>query len=108
MAWGPCWTDSGFVFTWEDGRPYNPQYVLRAFQRAAERVGLPVISFHAIRHGAATTGLAAGVPLLAMSKRLGHSSIAVTGDLYSHVVEQLDREAAEKTAALLVPQEANR
>jgi hypothetical protein len=48
------------------------------------------------------------VPLLAMSKRLGHSSVAGTGDLYSHPVEQLDREAAERTAAVLVPQVANR
>ena len=37
-----------------------------------------------------------------MSKRLGHSSVSITGDLYSHVVEQLDREAAERTAALMV------
>ncbi len=46
MSWGPGWTDTGFVFTWEDGRPYKPQYVLRSFQRAAERVGLPVVAFH--------------------------------------------------------------
>jgi integrase len=108
MAWGPSWTDSGFVFTWEDGRPYNPQYVLRSFQRAAGHTGLPVISFHGIRHGTATTGLAVGVALLTMSKRPGHSSVSITGDLYSHQVDQLDREAAEKTAALLVPQGANR
>ena len=81
----------------------STRFILRSFQRAARRAGLPVISFHALRHGAATAGLAAGVPLLAMSKRLGHSSVSITGDLYSHVVEQLDREAAERTAALLVP-----
>jgi integrase len=107
LAWGPGWTDSGFVFTSEDGRPYQPQYVLRSFQCAARRAGLPVIPFHGLRHGAATAGLAAGVPLLAMSKRLGHSSVAITGDLYSHVVEQLDREAAERTADLLVPRALN-
>ena len=70
----------------------------------ARRAGLPVIPFLGLRHGAATAGLAAGVPLLAMSKRLGHSSVSITADLYSHVVEQLDREAAERTAALVVPQ----
>ena len=43
-----------------------------------------------------------------MSKRLGHSSVAITGDLYSHQVEQLDREAAENIAALLVPQAGKR
>lgn len=58
---------------------------------AARRAGLPVISFHGLRHGAATAGLAAGVPLLAMSKRLGHSSVSITADRYSHVVEQLEQ-----------------
>ncbi len=103
LALGPDWTDSGLVFTYEDGRGLHPDFILRSFQRDARRVGLPVISFHGLRHGAATAGLAAGVPLLAMSKRLGHSSVSITGDLYSHVVEHLDREAAERTAALMVP-----
>jgi integrase len=103
LALGPGWTDTGLVFTCEDGRGLHPDFILRSFQRAARCAGLPVISFHGLRHGAATAGLAAGVPLLAMSKRLGHSSVSITGDLYSHVVERLDREAAERTAALLVP-----
>ena len=102
LALGPDWTDSGLVFTYEDGRGLHPDFILRSFQRAARRVGLPVISFHGLRHGAATVGLAAGVALLAMSKRLGHSSVSITGDRYSHVVEQLDSEAADRTAALLV------
>lgn len=41
--------------------------------------------------------------MLAMSKRLGHSSVSITGDLYSHAVEQVDREAADRTAAFLLP-----
>jgi len=42
-----------------------------------------------------------------MSKRLGHSSVSITADLYTHTVEQVDRDAAERTAALLVPVAAN-
>jgi integrase len=108
LAWGAGWVDTGLVFTREDGTGYRPDYILRAFKRAAERAGLPPIAFHALRHGHATAGLRAGIDLLTMSKRLGHNSVAITGDIYAHVVEELDREAAERTAALLLPQAANR
>jgi integrase len=88
MAWGPAWIDTGLVFTREDGTGYHPEYFTWAFQRAAKRAGLPVIAFHAVRHLHATAGLRAGADLLTMSRRLGHSSIQVTGDIYSHVVEE--------------------
>lgn len=89
------------MFTYEDGRTPQPTYLLKSFQRAAGRAGLPVIAFHGLRHGAATAGLRAGVPLLAMSKRLGHSSMAITGDLYSHVLEELDRQAGDLLMAAI-------
>ena len=56
---------------------------------------------------AATTGIRAGVDLLRMSKRLGHSSVSVTGNIYAHFIEELDQEAAEKTAGLLLPRAAS-
>ena len=43
-------------------------------------------------------GLEVGVPLKVMSERLGHASISITVDLYSHVREQVDQDAADKTA----------
>ena len=90
------------MFTYEDGRGLHPDFILRSFQRAARRgPGLPLsLSTNLLR--SLTVSLAAGVPLLVMSKRLGHSSVSITGDRYSHVVEQLDSEAADRTAALLV------
>jgi integrase len=108
MAWGPAWTDSGFAFTREDGSALHPESILKRFQRLAGQAGLPVISFHGLRHGHATAGLASGVSLLAMSKRLGHASLSTTADLYTHAVAEVDREAANLTANLLVPQVANR
>ncbi len=106
LAWGPAWVDTGLVFTRENGTGYRPDYILRTFKRTAERAGLPPIAFHALRHGHATGGLRAGVDLLTMSKRLGHSSVAVTGDIYAHVIEELDRDAAERTAGLFLPRVA--
>ena len=100
QAWGPAWAATGLVFTREDGSAYHPEYLTFAFQSAAKKAGLPSIAFHALRHGHATEGLRAGVDLVTMSRRLGHSSIQVTGDIYAHVVDELDRKAAELTARL--------
>ena len=101
LEWGIAWDEAGLVFTKEDGTAYHPTYVTWAFQRAAKRAGVRVLPLHALRHVHATTGLRAGVGLHAMSRRLGHSSVAITGDVYSHVVEELDRDAAERTADVL-------
>lgn len=62
---------------------------------------LPVIAPHALRHLQASLMLAAGVPLAVVSKRLGHSSIQVTADLYSHLTEGVGAQAAAAAAALI-------
>jgi len=102
LAWGRILTPDSLVFTREDGEGYHPQRFTQAWQRAARKAGVPVLPLHAARHQHATSGLAAGVDLLTMSRRLGHSSVAITGDIYSHVVEELDRGAAERTSPLRI------
>jgi len=61
LAWGPAWTDSGLVFTREDGRPLHPREVTRAFSRHVLGTGVPIIRLHDLRHTHATLALAAGV-----------------------------------------------
>ena len=102
LAWGPGWIDTGLVFGKEDGTPYHPQRITQAFARKAKAAGLPAIRLHDVRHSYATAGLEAGVPLKVMSERLGHSSISITGDLYTHVTEQSDQDAADRTAAFIL------
>jgi integrase len=85
VAWGSAWHDSGLVFTREDGRPLRPEYVTRHFQRLAAEAGLPVIRLHDPRHTNASIAFAAGVDIKVVSERLGHSTIAITADLYTHV-----------------------
>ena len=67
----------------------------------AVAAGLRPIRLHDLRHGAASLMLAAGVDLALVSKRLGHSSVSITSDTYSHLVEGVGREAAERAAALV-------
>jgi integrase len=99
---GSAWQDSGFVFVREDGAPYHPERIIVMFKRQTRAAGLPVIRLHDLRHTSATLALAAGVHPKVVQERLGHSSINITLDTYSHVVKGLQHEAAEKVAALLV------
>jgi hypothetical protein len=100
-AWGPAYVDHGLVFAREDGEPLHPESVTKRFGRLAAAAGLRPIRLHDLRHGQASLMLAAGVPLAVVSKRLGHSSVAITSDTYSHLLEGVGREAAERAAALV-------
>ncbi|MGH8774432.1 MAG: site-specific integrase [Jiangellaceae bacterium] len=91
----------GLVFCREDGRALRPEYVTRHFQALAKKIGLPAIRLHDLRHTNASLALAAGVDIKVVSERLGHSTIAVTADLYTHVVPSLGRDAATRIAGLL-------
>ena len=102
-AWGAVWNDAALVFTREDGRPLRPEYATRHFRALAERAGLPVIRLHDLRHTNASMALDAGVALKVVSERLGHSQIAITADLYTHVSRRVGNAAAEKIAGVLRP-----
>lgn len=101
LAWGAAWVDTGLVFTREDGTPLHPQTALWHLRKITRAAGLPEIRLHDLRHTHATLGLAAGVPPKVMQERLGHSSVAITGDLYSHVIPGMQADAAAKIGALL-------
>lgn len=96
-----AYADSGHVFTMEDGRPLKLQYVTRLFDKLRAAAGLPAMTFHGLRHQHASLQLAAGTPLAVVSKRLGHSSIAITSDTYSHLLESTEHAAAAAAAALV-------
>src|SRR6185436_11966632 len=103
VAWGPAWNEAGLVFTREDGSPLRPEYATRHFQALAEKAGLPVIRLHDLRHTNASLALDAGVSLKVVSERLGHSQLAITADLYTHVNRGLGKAAAEQIAPALKP-----
>jgi integrase len=108
LAWGPGWEDNGLVFTREDGTPVHPQTLTRTFDELVRRSGLPRIRFHGCRHTWATCALAAGVPLWDVSDALGHSSIAITSDIYRHAIPGRAEQAAARVAGLLFGDSSNR
>ncbi len=101
LAWGEAWSNTGYVFTIEDGTPVHPERIKTFFDRLVEAVGVPKIRFHDLRHTSATLALAAGIHPKVVSERLGHASIAITLDLYSHVTPSMQSDAADKLGAVI-------
>ncbi len=99
--WGEAWHDTGLVFTYEDGRMLRPELATRRFQALSRHAGVPVIRFHGLRHTSASLALAAGVPMRVVSDRLGHSSTAITADLYTHVSPVVAGTAADAIASIV-------
>jgi len=93
---GKTLTNEDYVFSHPDGTPLDPSTVSHTFSRLLRQAGLPSMPLHGLRHTHATFLLQAGVhPRVAM-ERLGHSSIRVTLDTYSHVVGGLQEAAAQR------------
>ena len=101
LAWGAGYNAAGLVFTREDGRPIHPDRFTSWFKQHALAAGLPGIRLHDLRHTHASLALQAGVHPKVVSERLGHSTISITLDTYSHVLPSLQEEAAQKVASLL-------
>jgi integrase len=104
LAAGSHWHDQGFVFASRRGTPFEPRNLHRAFKRMLRRAGLPDVRFHDLRHSAASLMLAQDVPLRVVMEVLGHSSISLTANTYSHVMPSLVEDATGKVANLLFRQ----
>jgi integrase len=93
---GPAYRSHDLVFTVSDGGPVNARNLLRAFYRMLEVAGVPHIRFHDLRHTHATMLLEQDVHPKIVSERLGHASVAITLDTYSHVLPSMQRAVAER------------
>ncbi len=93
--------DNSFVVAQIDGRPLKPTSLTHEWTRLVAKTSLPRIRFHDLRHSHATQLLAAGVHPKIASERLGHSTIGITLDLYSHVMPGMQANAAEQVDAAI-------
>ena len=98
---GAAWHDLGLVFDRGDGQPCRPATLQRQFQLSVQQAGVPALTPHGMRHTMATMMLAAGVHPKIVQERLGHSSISMTLDRYSHVTMDMQRGAAGIVGGLL-------
>jgi integrase len=99
---GADFNDLGLVFHQPDGTWLRPDAVSDLFLRRTRRYGLPRLTLHGLRHTWATLALEKGIYPRVVQERLGHSTIAITLGIYSHVSPTLHDEAAELVAALVL------
>ncbi|MDO8749679.1 MAG: site-specific integrase [Dehalococcoidia bacterium] len=100
---GVAFSDATPVFSWPDGRPMLPDSTTRAWERLVIGLGLKGVRFHDARHTHASFMLSQGVHPKIVQERLGHSTIAVTLDVYSHVAPGLQAAAALAFDKMLHP-----
>jgi integrase len=107
---GSDYEDNNLVFPAPDGSPWRPSAFSMAFMRMVRAAGLPPMRLHDLRHTHASQLMRAGVNPKVVQERLGHASIGITLDLYSHVLPGMQEEAAQRwdaamSAALAASQE---
>jgi integrase len=101
LAWASAYADHDLVFAREDGTPYRPDQVSATFKKLAKAADLPVIRLHEGRHSAATLALASGEDIKKVSHLLGHSTTAITQNLYTHVTPKVAQDTVTRMARLI-------
>ncbi len=93
---GNFYDDQGLIFSSSNGGYMDPGNFNRKLNKVTKELGMESLSPHVLRHSFATRGLEAEVSLKAMQELLGHSSITVTGNIYTHLLEEQKRKEVEK------------
>ncbi len=102
---GTEWQNNNLVFASEIGTPLNPPNLTRHFKRILKKTNLRTsIRLYDLRHTTATLLLQVGINPKVVSERLGHSSIVLTLDVYSHVLPTMQKEATEQLEAMIFRQ----
>jgi integrase len=98
---GAGYQDEDLVFCRADGRALHPDRVTKLLREHVRAAGLPWIKVQGLRHTHATILLQAGVHPKVVQERLGHSSIAITLDIYSHAIPAMQEDAAARGAGII-------
>ena len=100
---GERWVEHDLIFPNSLGKPLDCRQVGREFRAVCERAGLGAVRFHDLRHTSASLMLRARVPARVVSERLGHSDVGITLNVYSHVIAEMQGEAAAAIESVVRP-----
>ena len=100
---GNHWQENDLIFPSTIGTPMGQNNLFRSFKVLLRTSGLPEIRFHDLRHTAASLMLMNGVSPIIVAKRLGHSKISMTLDVYGHLIPEMQNKAAELIDELITP-----
>jgi integrase len=96
-----AWVDPGLVFTTNVGTALEPRNVNRSWAALCAKAGVREVRLHDLRHSAASFMFAAGVDLKLVQTTLRHSRLATTADVYAHVLDEVQHQAADRMDGVL-------
>lgn len=100
-ALGTEYQENNYIFKWQDGRPYSPDYISHRFHDLLKKHNLPQIRFHELRHSCASILISLGFSLKDVQEWLGHADIKMTANIYAHLdVTRKNTVAASLTSNL--------
>lgn len=107
LMYGDLWNDTGYLFFQERkteniGKPIHPDAITSYCSNFSKKYGLPHINPHAFRHTMASILYFNGADSVSISKRLGHSRVSTTTDIYSHIIQKADERSAECIADVIL------
>jgi integrase len=100
---GQRWQDNDLIFPSKIGTPLDASNLRLDFNRVIEKAGIPKVRFHDLRHTAASLMLNNGIPVIVVSKILGHSKPSITLDTYGHLYNEMQGGAAHLMDELVSP-----
>ena len=98
---GNKYVKNDYVFKWEDGRPYNPNYITKKHKKILKKYGFRHIRFHDLRHSCASLLNAQGFTLKDIQEWLGHSDIQTTANTYAHLDIKRKQNISEQLASII-------
>lgn len=98
---GRQYQENGYVFKWDDGRPYPPDYITAKFSALLKQHGLPHIRLHELRHSCASLLINEGFGLKDVQEWMGHADIKMTANIYGHLDVARKQTMADKLAGNL-------
>ena len=95
---GRQYQENDYVFKWDDGRPYSPDYITKKFPALLKAHGMPHIRLHELRHSCASLLINAGFTLKDVQEWMGHADIKMTANIYGHLDVSRKQTMAAKLA----------
>lgn len=92
----PGFKNLGYILFKDNGEPFHPDSLTQKWERFVAKHNLPPIRLHDLRHSNATAMIAAGISAKVVQHRLGHANVSITLNTYTHVLPEMDQEAADK------------
>lgn len=82
---GKEYINNDYIFKWDNGKPYTPDYITKTFSKLLKKYDMPHIRFHDLRHCCASLLISKGYTLIDIQEWLGHADIQTTANIYAHL-----------------------